>query len=120
LGFAIDADTLRIPVVDPADNTLFQDATSPVVQAMDSQFLAPVRWCDVLQHIATRYEARLIIDMGPGDGVAKLSGSALRGRGFEVVAAATTAGRRRLFTRGERRNETRLDYQSFAPRKVRL
>ena len=45
-----------------------------------------------------------VVDLGPGDISANMTGRALRGRGVTVIPAATAKGRDQLFTTGRRRS----------------
>ena len=58
-----------------------------------------------------------VIDLGPAELSANMTGRALRGRGVTVVPAATTAGRDLLFTPGARVTRA-ADWSTFAPRLV--
>ncbi|ROR89901.1 type I polyketide synthase [Nocardioides aurantiacus] len=58
-----------------------------------------------------------VIDLGPAQLSANMTGRALRGRGVTVVPAATTAGRDLLFTPGARVTRA-ADWSTFAPRLV--
>ncbi len=60
---------------------------------------------------------RWIVDLGPGDLSANMTGRALRGRGVTVVPAATTKGRDQLFTVGAE-VPTAADWSAYAPRLV--
>ncbi|SDT16126.1 fatty acid synthase, bacterial type [Nocardioides scoriae] len=58
-----------------------------------------------------------VVDLGPADLSANMTGRALRGRGVTVVAAATTAGRDLLFTPGARVPRA-ADWAAYAPRLI--
>ncbi len=60
---------------------------------------------------------RWIVDLGPADLSANMTGRALRGRGVTVVPAATPTGRDQLFTAGARLNEA-ADWSAHAPRLI--
>lgn len=58
-----------------------------------------------------------VVDLGPAQLSANMTGRALRGRGVTVVPAATTAGRDLLFTPGARVTRA-ADWSAYAPRLV--
>ena len=61
-----------------------------------------------------------ILDLGPSDGIAKLSAQACRGTSTRVVALATEKGRRELVTVGAASEGTPKLYSAYAPRVVTL
>ncbi|GAB3663875.1 type I polyketide synthase [Nocardioides korecus] len=58
-----------------------------------------------------------IVDLGPADLSANMTGRALRGRGVTVVPAATSAGRDLIFTAGAEVRRA-ADWSAYAPRLV--
>src|SRR6201988_3615386 len=63
--------------------------------------------------------ARWIIDLGPSDTVTRLTAPVIRGLGIGIVAAATRAGQRNLFTVGAE-PEVPPAWSSYAPTAVTL
>ncbi len=62
-------------------------------------------------------ETRFVVDLGPSDLSANLTGRALRGRGITVIPAATEKGRDVLFTAGAE-VRTAADWSTHAPRLI--
>jgi fatty acid synthase len=58
-----------------------------------------------------------VVDLGPADLSANMTGRALRGRGVTVIPAATTKGRDLLFTSGATVPQA-ADWSAFAPRLI--
>lgn len=62
-------------------------------------------------------DTRWVVDLGPADLSANMTGRALRGRGVTVIPAATPAGRDQLFTPGATVREA-ADWSAYAPRLI--
>ena len=58
-----------------------------------------------------------VVDLGPAELSANMTGRALRGRGVTVIPAATDAGRDLLFTAGKTVRES-ADWSAYAPRLI--
>jgi fatty acid synthase len=78
----------------------------------------PVDWVSTVDG-AVSEGARWILDLGPGDLLSRLSQGSLRGTGVGIVAAATRAGQRALFTPGAA-PQVAPAWASFAPKPIRL
>ncbi|MSP93305.1 MAG: 3-oxoacyl-ACP synthase, partial [Myxococcales bacterium] len=95
-GFSIPLNTLCVPVLSPA--TARPYATDEVVgEVLADEFVRPVRWSATVAALAAL--ADVVLDLGPGDGVAKLAAANLRGSGRRVVPLGTSEGRRLLLDR---------------------
>jgi enoyl reductase-like protein/3-oxoacyl-ACP reductase-like protein/acyl dehydratase len=91
IGFTIPHKDLHFPVLSP--QTAQPYAPGDVApQVMRDQFVGTVRWTSTCRALADL--APVVVDLGPGDGVAKLTASVLRGTGKRVVALGVTEGRR--------------------------
>lgn len=77
-----------------------------------------VDWVDELDD-AVHAGARWVLDMGPGPALSRLDFAVLRGRGVGSLAAATSTGRRQLFTPGAAPTIER-PWSAHQPRLVRL
>lgn len=62
-------------------------------------------------------DTRWVVDLGPADLSANMTGRALRGRGVTVIPAATTKGRDLLFTPGATVPRA-ADWSAYAPRLI--
>ncbi len=62
-------------------------------------------------------DTRWVVDLGPADLSANMTGRALRGRGVTVLPGATAAGRDLLFTSGAEISEA-ADWSAYAPRLI--
>ena len=62
-------------------------------------------------------QTRWVVDLGPADLSANMTGRALRGRGVTVIPAATAKGRDLLFTTGASVPEA-ADWSAYAPRLI--
>ncbi|MBF6351417.1 DUF1729 domain-containing protein [Nocardia flavorosea] len=78
----------------------------------------PVDWVATVDEIVGA-EAEWILDLGPGDLLSRVSGSALKGSGVGMIAVATRAGQRNLLTPGAT-PEVAQPWTAFAPKPVRL
>lgn len=119
IEFSLSAKALRVPVLSPNTLLLYNDATDLCEEAMQDQFVRPVQWYATIRRAIEVAQAEIVIDLGPTDGVAKLSRASLRGAGIEVVAAAVPEGQRRLFSPGASAVQP-VDYRDFAPKLVQL
>ncbi|MBM4345074.1 MAG: DUF1729 domain-containing protein, partial [Deltaproteobacteria bacterium] len=107
---------LQFPVLSSSRAEPYAPATV-LDEVIQDEFVRPVRWADVGRALAER--ADTVIDLGPGDGVAKLTMSNLRGRPVRVLAVDTAEGQRALLD-GAGPGPLPVDYRGFAPRLVRL
>ena len=62
-------------------------------------FTEPIDWVDEVERLHDS-GARWIIDLGPSDTITRVTAPVIRGLGIGIVAAATRAGQRSLFTVG--------------------
>ena len=113
LGFRASADALLLDVVSPATGALLNDSPDLLEELLVSQFVRPVRWPAAVAGL-TVPGVEHVLDLGPGDGVARLTRSLLRGRGVRVHAVALPAERGALFRPGE--DAPPLRYADVAPR----
>lgn len=118
LGFAIDAKGLCIDVIDPADGRRINDAPDALERLSVSQFLDPVLWPTAATALAKCGDGiDVVLDFGPQDLVAKLTMSALRGRGIGVLPLSDPAAAARLRQPGL---PPSMDYSRYAPRLARM
>ncbi len=80
-----------------------------------SQSLGRVDWPATMTAVR-RLGATHLLDLGPGDGVARLSARCLEGHGLRVIPGATTEGEELLRTRDEARLEPPRPWRERAPR----
>ncbi len=109
LGFAIAP--LHFPVLSSSSGLPY-DAATVLGEVMQDEFIRPVRWVELGRALAER--ADTVLDLGPGDGVAKLTMSNLRGRPVRVLPVDVAEGQRQLLD-GAGPGALPLDYRSFAP-----
>ena len=115
LGLGVAA--LRVPVINSATGALLgEDATSAL---LDCQFIAPVRWPATTRALAQWPELTHVLDLGPGDGVSRLTAANLRGAGLPVLPLTTPQGQEGLFTAGAAPKRP-LRYADFKPRLLSL
>jgi hypothetical protein len=69
------------------DGARLNEAADLRAAVVRSVFTRPVRWTETVARLAR--EADFVVDLGPGDGVAKLTASSLRGTGARVFPLAT-------------------------------
>ncbi len=102
LGFRVDARALLVPVCSPVDGSRWDKVEDLTDALMRAQYLQPVRWTEAVTAAARGVD--WVLDVGPGDGVARLSRSNLRGTGARVLALSIGAepapDLRVLFTEG--------------------
>lgn len=116
-GFAMRSDALKLNVYSPNTQRRYNDAVDLLDEIMTDQFVRSVNWPATLS--AARLGAEIVLDLGPTDGVARLSRSALRGTGLEVVALSTADGRRRLLSPGAAAPVPATDWRATSPGLVR-
>lgn len=109
----------QVPVAMPCGRGVFAAGDDGMDRLVDNQFVEPVRWCRTLRRLAADARPDHLVDCGPGDGVAKLAASSLRGLGVSVVPAATVAGQETLLTAGVPRPAA-PDWSVYAPRVATL
>ncbi|ANI41027.1 type I polyketide synthase [Mycolicibacterium vaccae] len=81
-------------------------------------FVKPVDWVSEVEGLAAA-GAKWIVDLGPSDTVTRLTAPVIRGLGIGIVAAATRAGQRSLFTVGAE-PAVAPAWSSYAPKPVAL
>ncbi|WP_374238443.1 fatty acid synthase subunit beta domain-containing protein, partial [Mycobacterium sp. PSTR-4-N] len=81
-------------------------------------FITPVDWVAEVEGLAAA-GAKWIVDLGPSDTVTRLTAPVIRGLGIGIVAAATRAGQRSLFTVGAA-PDVAPAWSSYAPTPVTL
>jgi len=109
IGRVVRCDEARVMRAD-------DDATACVLA---SQYDQPTRWRQTIAHCVDALDAAWILDIGPGDGVARLTRSAARGSGAGVLALDTASGRTALLTPGAAPSRPQ-PWASFAPRALAL
>ena len=123
LGLTIEPDALGLPVLCPETGALLQDAVDSsealVRKLVAAQFVGAVGWRQTCATIAAAAPT-LVIDLGPGVGVQRLTGSNLRGHGVEVLPMAAPSGRDALLAEDRDRRPAALRYRDFGPRLQRL
>ncbi len=120
MGFRVDAAALQLDVISPATAERLNDSPDLTDELVVSQFVRPVRWLDTVRALERRPGLEFIFDLGPGDGVARLTRSALRGSPLRVLALEDPRDRVALFTEGAPRPVRPVVWSDFAPRLVRL
>lgn len=113
-----DARALRWPVLDPADASRLDRVVDLTAALIETQFLRPVRWTETVRALAAD-RPEVMLDLGPGDGVARLTAAALRGLGIPTLALSTAAGDTALYTIGSALDQP-VCYADFAPRLAAL
>ena len=81
-------------------------------------FVRPVDWVAEVEGLAAA-GAKWIVDLGPSDTVTRLTAPVIRGLGIGIVAAATRAGQRSLFTVGAA-PDIAPAWSSYAPAPITL
>lgn len=115
MGFKIPTSALQLDVISPDSGVNYKDSEDPLELVMKDQFIHPVLWQSTIQHIA-KSGVDIVLDCGPGDGVARLSYSVLKGTGVRVIPMATTAGREALQVKALEELPRPLRYDAFKPR----
>ncbi|HEV7423438.1 MAG TPA: fatty acid synthase subunit beta domain-containing protein, partial [Mycobacterium sp.] len=87
-------------------------------QMTEAIFVRPIDWVGELDRLHEA-GARWIVDLGPSDTVTRLTAPVIRGLGVGIVAAATRAGQRNLFTIGAA-PEVAPAWSSYAPSAIAL
>jgi fatty acid synthase len=84
----------------------------------ESIFVRPIDWVGEVERLH-QAGARWIVDLGPSDTITRVTAPVIRGLGVGIVAAATRAGQRNLFTVGAA-PEVAPAWSSYAPSVVTL
>lgn len=87
LGLHLEASALQLPVWSPVDGAPLNEVEDLTATLLRAQYLEPVRWTAAVSAAAT--DVDWVLDLGPGDGVAKLSRANLRGTGVRVLALSS-------------------------------
>lgn len=118
-GIRFSPAALRLPVLgnDGTDLRLAAGEDGLLETLVRIQHVEPVRWAEVCAAIRRSHPQGVthVLDYGPGDAVAKLTGLNCRGFGVHVFALATETGRREAMAAREELPRG-LDYRRFAPR----
>lgn len=118
LHFKLDASRLSIPVLSPSTGLPLNTEKDLTETLLQFQFLEAVHWEKTLRALAETPHLTDVLDLGPGDAVARLTSVCLRGSGIRVLPVALPKGQKTLF--GEDNAAPELDYRQFMPRVVRL
>ncbi|MDT5264412.1 MAG: fatty acid synthase, bacteria type, partial [Mycobacterium sp.] len=84
----------------------------------ESIFVRPIDWVAEVERLHEA-GARWIVDLGPSDTITRVTAPVIRGLGVGIVAAATRAGQRNLFTVGAA-PQVAPAWSSYAPSIVTL
>lgn len=116
IGFKMDASALLADVLHPTTGLPFNTVEDLTDEIIVAQFVRSVNWLETSRALASYEHVEAILDLGPGDGVMRLSRSALRGLGVDVLALDTEEGRLALFeAKQELRRKKPLRYADFLP-----
>ncbi|MBP6829237.1 MAG: hypothetical protein KA978_00555, partial [Deltaproteobacteria bacterium] len=109
---------LRLPVLgnDGSDLRLAADDAALLSSLLRMQHVEPVRWGAVCAALRASHRDGVthVLDYGPGDAVARLTGLNCRGYGVHVFPLATEAGRRDAAAPREQLPRG-ADYRRYAP-----
>jgi fatty acid synthase len=84
----------------------------------DSIFVRPIDWVAEVERLHDA-GARWIVDLGPSDTITRVTAPVIRGLGVGIVAAATRAGQRSLFTVGAA-PEVPPAWSNYSPSAIKL
>ena len=99
-GFTVDPKALAYPVIDPATGTALSGETGvDLARAIAHSILArPGRWQrTLLAHVAPLRGPTAILELGPGDGIARVTAGALRGANALVIPMSDVNRREDVF-----------------------
>lgn len=121
LGFRVEAAHLNQAVLCTDDARDLRREPDLTEALMVAQFVRPVRWRTIVQKLASFPGLDLVLDLGPGDGVARLTSAVLRGAGVAVLPLSPAGGasERVLLAEGQPDVPKPICYADFAPRLVR-
>lgn len=104
VGLTVDAGRFAFPVLSLADAQPYSggcaDALLGDIMSRPGSWDRTVRTLVAQPRNGAGGEIRWVLDVGPGDGVARLAAAALRGTSARVVPVGTATGRRQLLTPG--------------------
>ncbi|MCC6811227.1 MAG: DUF1729 domain-containing protein [Deltaproteobacteria bacterium] len=113
-GFALDLGALPVAFVDGYDSA---DARDPLTWISRRVLVDRVQWTNVAAELQT-LGAGYVLDLGPGDTVAKMTMANMRGRGALVLAVGADADRKQAL------DTTKVPavparYETFAPKRTK-
>lgn len=114
-GFVVDASQLQMQVLNPATGEPFATEGDLVEDLIRVQFVEPVRWPENIMGLLQHQKLDWVLDLGPGDGVARLTRSVLKGAGVHTLALVLPAHQEQLLMRAPKLPAQPLDYGAFAP-----
>ncbi len=120
IGFRMDAQKLHFDVISPASTKLYNESADLTKDIVYDQFVHSVHWRATLLELAKRPEVAYILDLGPGDGVARLTSSVLRGQGMFVFATVLKSEREKFFSKSLESLDIPLSYERFKPYVIRF
>mgnify|MGYP000391830234 CR=1 FL=1 len=115
LAFSIESQDLFCDVLSPVDGSRLNESKNLTHQIIEMQFVRPVRWQQTVRCFADYPKLQYVLDLGPGDGVARLTYSALKGTGIDILALTTESDTRYLFEADAPSRPRPLTYKDFAP-----
>ena len=119
LGFSVDASALQIDVYSPDNLKRYNDSPDLTQQMITEQFVRSVQWSAAIRLAVEGTDASFVLDFGPGDGVARLTRSALKGLGARIVPLVLQSGQQQLFEVFEEQRAP-VRYTDFLPQRKTL
>ncbi|MEM1008154.1 MAG: fatty acid synthase subunit beta domain-containing protein, partial [Myxococcota bacterium] len=113
IGFSIQPSALKISVCSPATLEEYGNAEDLTEQIVREQCVMPVYWSEAIRKAIGFEDVGAVLDLGPGEGVARLTYSALKGAGVRVLPCAGAQGEKRFFELPLQ--PAPLDYRDFLP-----
>ncbi len=126
LGIRFDAAELNFDVLSTIDGSSLLGSPDLLQALIDMQSIGAVDWRAVTAKLSAENGITHVIDYGPTDGIGKLTGSNIKGKGVAVIFATRAgadgkmAGRAELFSTDTRVIPTAENWADYAPRLVKL
>ncbi|MCB9641763.1 MAG: DUF1729 domain-containing protein [Myxococcales bacterium] len=118
MGFDFSQSQFHMDVLCGHTGKVFTQQEDLLGELLKNQFLRSVRWSRMLRSLSAYPSIEEVLDLGPGEGVMRLTFSALRGTGLQVRSLYTQSGQDAFFLEAPDTPKP-VDYRSFAPRLVK-
>lgn len=115
LGIEWKAKQLTVPVYATNDGRNLQRSKNVIKDLLDMMFLQPVHWPKATRAFSASAGVTHVIDFGPGEAAAALTGMLCRGEGVAVLAWTSESGKKAMLTRKADDVPRQVPWASYAP-----
>ncbi len=115
INWSVSRSELRLPVFSTETGEDIREANDLVNEVVRLQVLAPVDWQKTLSSINSSTGYSHIVDLGPGEDIARLSRFVIEGCGVKVIAASNPRDLSALVSQKNESIPWAQDWSEFAP-----